>query len=74
METCDDQTLVKMNFPSLQNFVDHRVFSHSMASKKLHRVDFHHLELAHKRNPDGILVLFTEEHVGTVRSQDQRNS
>ena len=27
----------------------------------------HHLELARKRNPDGIHVLFTEEHVVTVR-------
>ena len=31
---------------------------------KLH---YMYLELAHKRKPDGVHVLFTKEHVGTVR-------
>ena len=30
-------------------------------------MNFHHLELARKRNPDRIHALFTEEHVETVR-------
>ena len=68
METCNNQNRVKMNFPSLQNLVDHRLFSHIMAWKIAGSgLKFHHLELAHKRKPDEIHVLFTEEHVGTVR-------
>ena len=56
-----------MNFPSLQN-LDNRVFSYIIAQTiTWSGLNFYHLELAHKRNPDGIHVLFTEEHVGTVR-------
>ena len=36
-----------------------------MAWKIASSLKFHHLELAHKRKPDGNYVLFTEEHVGT---------
>ena len=68
MEICINQNRVKMNFPSLHNLVDNRVFSHIMAWKIAGSgLKFHHLELAHKRKPDGIHVSFTEEHVGTVR-------
>ena len=64
METCNNQNCVKMNFPSLQNLVDNKLFSHIMAWKIAGSgLKFHHLELTHKRKPDG----FTEEHVGTVR-------
>ena len=57
-----------MNFPSLQNLEYNRLFSHIMAWKVAGSgLKFHYLELAHKRKPDGIHVLFTEEHVGTVR-------
>ena len=68
METCNtrNQNRVKMNFPSLQNLVDNRVFSHIMAWKIVGRgLKFHHFELAHQRKPDENHVLFTEEHVGT---------
>ena len=44
------------------------MFSHVMAWKIAGSgLKFHHLELAHKRKPDGIHVLLTEDHVGTVR-------
>ena len=35
--------------------------------RKFLGVDVHHVELTHKKNPDGIHALFTEEHVGSVR-------
>ena len=57
-----------MNFPLLQDLVDNRVFSHMMTWKIARSgLNFHHLEIAPPRNPDGIHVLFTEEHDGTVR-------
>ena len=68
METCNNPNRVKVNFPSLQNLVDNRVFSHIMAWKIAGRGSkFYYLEHAHKRIPDRIHVLFTEEHVGTVK-------
>ena len=68
METCNNPNRVKVNFPSLQNVVDNRMFSHIMDWKISGRgLKFHYLELTHKRIPDRIHVLFTEEHVGTVK-------
>ena len=57
-----------MNFSSHQSLVDNILFSHIMAWKIAGSgLKSHHLELEHKRKPDGIHVLFIEEHVGTVR-------
>ena len=64
METYNNQNRVKMSFPWPQNLVDKRMISNIMSEKIAgSRLNFHHLELAHKRNLDGIHVLFTEEHV-----------
>ena len=68
METCNNQNRVKINFSSLRNLLDNTVFSHIMAWKIAGSgLKFHHLELTYKRKPDGIHILFTEEHVGIVR-------
>ena len=65
LETFDYQKRVKKHFPSFQHLVDNRVLSQSMARKIAGSgLNFHHLELAHRRNPDGIRILFAEMHDG----------
>ena len=72
METCNNQNRVKMNFPSLQNLVDNRLFSRIMAWKIAGSgLQFYHLELAHKRKPDWIMLCLLRSMLELSRSQNK---
>ena len=68
LKTFDYQKRVKINFPSLQHLVDNRVLSQSMARKIAGSgLNFHHLELAHRRNTERIRILFAEVYDGKCK-------
>ena len=67
METNNYQNSVKMNFPSLKYLVANRVISRTMTKKIAGRGSNFYLELAQKKNPDGIRVFLNEVHDGSFR-------
>ena len=67
METYNYQNCVKMNFPSLKHFVANRLLSCTITNKIAGSSLIFYLELAQEKNPDGIHVLFSEVHDGSLR-------
>ena len=67
METYNYQNCVKMNFPLLKHLVANRVLSCTITKKIAGSGLNFYLELAQEKNPDGIHVLFSEVHDGSLR-------